>query len=335
MDKPYFSVIILYWRAAQFLPRCLASLNAQTFKNFEIILLNNGSDDEPDPDFLAQYPELDLRLLHSEKNLGFAAGNNLAAKQARGDYLVLLNADAFPSSDWLEKVYLASLEWPEHFFASRLVQADNPDFLDGEWNVLHVSGLAWRQNHNRSIAFSQKERRYVISACAAAGVYPKVAFDKVKGFDEDFFAYMEDLDLDMRLQLAGYPCLYLPDTLVYHVGSGSAGVRSEFSIYHGQRNLVWNYVKNMPGILFYMLLPVHLFFNLAYLIASPLIPNGKAVWKAKWDAIKGLPKMWRKRQEVQASCIVAIRRIAKLLNWNPFSPLLKLLPQKSIDKEKS
>lgn len=335
MDKPYFSVIILYWRAAQFLPRCLASLNAQTFKDFEIILLNNGSDDEPNTELLAQYPELDLHLLHSEKNLGFAAGNNLAAKQARGDYLVLLNADAFPSSDWLEKVYLASLEWPEHFFASRLVQADNPDFLDGEWNVLHVSGLAWRQNHNRSIAFSQKERRYVISACAAAGVYPKVAFDKVKGFDEDFFAYMEDLDLDMRLQLAGYPCLYLPDTLVHHVGSGSAGVRSEFSIYHGQRNLVWNYVKNMPGILFYMLLPVHLFFNLAYLIASPLIPNGKAVWKAKWDAIKGLPKMWRKRQEVQASCIVAIRRIAKLLNWNPFSPLLKLLPQKSIDKEKS
>ena len=99
MGKPYFSVIILYWRAAQFLPRCLASLKAQTFKNFEIILLNNGSDDEPDVELVAQYPDLDLHLLQSERNLGCSAGNNLATKQARGDYLGLLIAEVYPSSD--------------------------------------------------------------------------------------------------------------------------------------------------------------------------------------------------------------------------------------------
>lgn len=80
-------------------------------------------------------------------------------------------------------------------------------------------------------------------ACAAASVYPREAFDAVGGFDEDFFAYMEDIDLDFRLQLAGYPCLYLPNAFVKHVGSASTAPRSDFAVYHGHRNLPWVFIK--------------------------------------------------------------------------------------------
>ena len=325
MTKPFFSVLILFWESAQYLSDILQALEKQSFKDFEIILLDNGAKEPPDPAVLSQNPNLDLRLLSSETNLGFAGGNNLAAKSARGEYLVLLNGDAFPEPNWFTILHQAAQTHPGHCFASRLLQANNPETLDGEWNVYHASGLAWRQNHNRSANFSSINPRYVISACAAASAYPRSAFEQTGGFDEDFFAYMEDVDLDLRLRLVGYPCLYLPDAVVHHVGSGSTGSRSDFSVFYGQRNLVWAFVKNMPGLLFWLLLPAHLLVNLGYLLTGLFMANRKSIWQAKKTAVVGLPNMWQKRRQIQSTRTASIGSFARLLNWNPFSPLVKLI----------
>lgn len=330
MSKPFFSILVLFWQSEQYLQRCLQSLQAQTFQDFEVILLNNGASQPPDPEVLASYQNLALKQVHSESNLGFAGGNNLAAQSASGEYLVLLNSDAFPEPDWLSTLHQAALTHPGHCFASRLLQADNPAFLDGEWNVYHASGLAWRKNHNQPAAKSALSPRLVMSACAAASAYPRHAFEQVGGFDEDFFAYMEDLDLDMRLQLAGYPFLYLPQATVRHVGSGSTGYRSDFATYYGQRNLIWAFVKNVPGFLFCILLPAHIFFNLLYLFAGLFMPSGKALFRAKRDALRGLPAMLKKRRVIQSDRKITPLQFAKLLDWNPFSPLVKILPRKAI-----
>jgi GT2 family glycosyltransferase len=333
MTKPFFSVLILFWKSAQYLQANLQALEEQTFKDFEVILLDNGADEPPDPALVSQHPNLNLHLLRSETNLGFAGGNNLAARQAQGDYLVLLNNDAFPEPDWLATIHQTALSHPNCCFASRLLKADNPNLLDGEWNVYHASGLAWRKNHNRSISFSSTEPRHVISACAAASAYPRSAFKQVSGFDEDFFAYMEDIDLDLRLRLAGYDCLYLPEAVVHHVGSGSTGSRSDFSTFYGHRNLVWAFVKNMPGLLLWLLLPAHLLVNIAYLLAGLFMPNGKKLWQAKKAAIVGLPKIWRKRQLVQSKRTSSIWYFAKLLNWNPVFPFTKLFYRDTFHKK--
>lgn len=324
MTKPFFSVLILFWKSAQYLADNLQALEAQSFKDFEVILLDNGAEEPPDHSVLTQHPGLTLRLLRSENNLGFAGGNNLAARSALGEYLILLNGDAFPEADWLNILHQAAQSHPGYCFASRLLQADNPQVLDGEWNVYHASGLAWRQNHNRLATSSATNPRLVMSACAAASAYPRLAFEQIGGFDEDFFAYMEDVDLDLRLRLAGYPCLYLPEAIVRHVGSGSTGARSEFSTYYGQRNLVWAFVKNMPGWLFWLLLPAHLLVNLGYLIAGLFMPNGKTLWRAKKEAVAGLQDVWKKRRQVQSMRTISVWRFARLLNWNPLSPLIKL-----------
>ena len=324
MTKPFFSVLVLFWESAQYLADSLRALEAQSFKNFEIILLDNGAKEPPDTDVLSQYPDLDLRLLRSDTNLGFAGGNNLAAHQANGEYIVLLNGDAYPEPDWLTMLHQAAQTHPGCCFASRLIQAGNPDFLDGEWNVYHASGLAWRKNHNRPTFYSATSPRYVASACAAASAYPRHAYEQIGGFDEDFFAYMEDIDLDLRLRLVGYPCLYLPEAVVHHVGSGSTGSRSDFSIFYGQRNLIWAVVKNMPGLLFWFLLPAHLFVNLAYLVAGLFMANRKTLFQAKKAAFAGLPAIWQKRHQVQSSRTTSIWSIIGLLDWNPLSPLIKL-----------
>jgi len=164
----------------------------------------------------------------------------------------------------------------------------------------------------------------LLSACAAAGVYPREAFTAAGGFDEDFFAYMEDVDLDFRLQLLGYPCWYLPKAVVRHAGSGSTSPRSDLVIFYGHRNLVWTFVKDMPGWLFWMMILPHLLVNLLYLIVALFLPMRKAMYRAKREALKGLPKAWKKRKEVQSQRKVSVGTIAGLLEWNPFAPLIKL-----------
>jgi GT2 family glycosyltransferase len=324
MTRPYFSILILTWNDARYLPACLESLAAQTFTDFEVLLLDNGSTTPIPQDLLTQYSTLRLSLQRSETNLGFAGGNNLLAGQALGQYLALLNADAFPSPGWLESLHEASLRFANTFFASRLLKADDPQQLDGEWNIYHASGMAWRRNHDQPLSRASKREQPAWGACAAAGVYPREAFLAVGGFDEDFFAYMEDIDLDFRLRLQGVQCVYLPQAVVRHVGSGSTSSHSDLAVFHGQRNLVWTFVKDMPGALFWLLLPAHLVVNIIYLVAALFVPFGKQIARGKWHALQGLPRMWAKRKQVQSTRKVSAWQIARHLDWNPFSPLIKL-----------
>ena len=321
--SPRFSILILHWNSEHFLPGCLQALAGQCFKDFEVLLLDNGNQVSLPPDFIDGFPELSLKLVRSAENLGFAKGNNLLAREAQGDLIVLLNADAFPEPDWLSVLQEASVRYPNHFFASRLIKSLEPDKLDGEWNVYHALGFAWRHNHNQALSFASNDSREVFGACAAASAYPRGAFEAVGGFDEDFFTYMEDIDLDFRLQLQGYACLDLPKAVVFHVGSASSAPRSDFAVYYGHRNLPWVFLKNMPGILMGLLLPLHILVNLAYLMAAPFIGKGKIMLKAKRDALKGLGKVINKRRKIQKNRQVKISQIARLLNWNPVAPLVK------------
>lgn len=321
---PFFSVVMLYWNSERFLAPALDALEQQTCRDFELILLDNGSPEPLSAEALAQHPLLPLRLLRSENNLGFAGGNNLAARSARGEYLVLLNADAFPQPEWLAELRAAARRHPGACFASRQLKADDPTRLDGEWNVYAASGLAWRKAHGQPLEKAWPAEREVISACAAASAYPLSAFREVGGFDEDFFAYLEDVDLDLRLRLLGYPCFYLPQAVVRHVGSGSTSARSEFALRHSHRNIIWTYVKNMPGALFWLLLPAHALVNLAYLLAAALTGRGSTIARAKREALKGLPAICRKRRQIQAGKRLSALRFARLLEWNPFAPLVKL-----------
>jgi len=321
---PFFSVVMLYWNSERFLADALDALESQTCQDYELLLLDNGSLETLDAELLARHRNIALTVLRSEQNLGFAGGNNLAARSARGEYLVLLNADAFPETDWLAELQAAAQKHPGACFASRQLMANDPTRLDGEWNVYSAAGLAWRKSHGQALAKAWPAEREVISACAAASAYPLSAFQKAGGFDEDFFAYLEDVDLDLRLRLLGYPCYYLPQAVVRHVGSGSTAVRSEFALRHSHRNLIWTFVKNMPGAFFWLLLPAHLLVNLAYLLAGALTGRGKLIARAKWEALKGLPTVWKKRRQVQSEKQLSALRFARLLEWNPIAPLVKL-----------
>ena len=146
-------------------------------------------------------------------------------------------------------------------------------------------------------------------------MYRREVFKKAGGFDEDFFCYLEDVDLGFRLQLMGYPCLLVTAATVHHLGSATAGGQhSDFATYYGHRNLTWCFVKNMPGALFWWLLPLHLAMNLIGSCVVASRGQGMTFLKAKRDALTGLPAMWRKRAQVQAMRTVSLCAIWHMLD---------------------
>jgi GT2 family glycosyltransferase len=318
---PLVSILIVYWNNAEYLPRCLDCLSAQTFRDFETIVIDNGSVDGGTEGLEQKYSGVNLHLERLTSNLGFAAANNIGARRARGKWLALLNTDAFPEPDWLEKILQAAKQYPEFsFFSSRQIQANQPDLLDGSGDEYHISGLAWRRFYNyRAKTYGLKEEE-VFSACAAAAMYSRDDFLKVEGFDEDYFSYFEDVDLSFRLRLAGGRCLYVPQAVIYHIGSASSGKTSNFAIYHGHRNLVWTFFKNMPGALFWLYLPLHILMNFLFISSFLLKRRGLTVLRAKMDAFYRLPAIIRKRGQIQSSRKIAIREIWQVMNRDLLAP---------------
>ncbi len=309
------TVVVVNWNGEQFLERCLAALLGQTARPHEIILLDNASTDGS-LEIARGFPA--VRVIALDQNTGFARGNNLAIDAASNasEWFALINPDAFAAPRWLESLLAAAESNPEsHAFCSKLVNSADPTLLDGTGDAYHISGLVWRTAHGVSVSAMGDHDCEVFAPCAAAALYRRSAFEKVGGFDQDFCCYVEDVDLGFRLRLAGYRCLYVPKSVAHHVGSGTTGGQhSDFSVYHGHRNLVWAFVKNMPGVLFWLLLPLHVALNLVSIIWFSLRGQGAVILRAKRDALFGLPKMWRKRRQVQKVRVASIRNIWRVLD---------------------
>lgn len=310
------AVVIVNWNSWALLARCLEALESQTYKNFSVTIIDNASSEEIPPQLLETSPQ--VKLVRHSSNVGFAAANNVAVSKHSldGEWIALINADAFAEPYWLDALMAAAESKPEFdIFGSKLLKASAPSELDGVGDAYHLSGRIWREGKGSPVLASADECCEIFSPCAAAALYRRSAFEEVGGFDEDFFCYVEDVDLGFRLRLAGYRCLYVPQSVAHHVGSGTTGGQhSDFSVYHGHRNLVWTFVKNMPGVLFWLLLPLHVALNLASIIWFALRGQGGVILRAKRDALLGLPRMWRKRRQVQKTRVASIGDIWRVLD---------------------
>lgn len=293
--------------------RCLECLQQQSTQPTDVIVIDNS--DKGDLSAL-KMPGVQFR--GAAGNTGFAGGNNLAIKPSKADFIALLNPDAFPNPAWLAKLLQVAESKPQcAAFGSLQLLDESPELLDGLGDSYHASGVFRREGHSRPRSdYGDLSEREIFSPCAAAALYRRDAFEAVGGFDEDFFCYGEDVDLGFRLRLAGWKSMLVPDAVVRHVGSASSGGgRSKFATYHGHRNMVWVYLKNMPGILFWLFLPLHIMANLASLLVLTLRGQGGVGLRAKMDALKGLPKMWKKRQTIQSKRVASMGDILRVLSF--------------------
>lgn len=309
------SVIIVNWNSGKLLAECLRRLELQTVLPAEIWVVDNASTDGSG--MLVKCSDR-VRFLQMDQNIGFAAGNNRGLARCRGDYVALLNPDAFAEPDWLAQLLEAARKFPSAAaFGSRQLCYEDSDILDGTGDKYHLSGLVWRRRHGMRQQPSDLIPGEIFSPCAAAAMYRRDALLQIGGFDEDYFCYVEDVDLGFRLRLAGYDAVYVPAAVVHHVGSATTGgQRSDFSVYHGHRNLVWTYLKNMPGVLFWFLLPLHLLLNIISLGLFAARGQFRVILQAKIDAAKALARVFGKRREIQGKRIAGVRTIWKALDKN-------------------
>lgn len=318
MSDPAVSVIIVTYESGPVLTRCLAQLRDQIFRDFEILLVDNGSTDGAARTAAKSDPS--LIMIDNGVNLGFAEANNIGAKRARGRWLALLNPDAFAEPDWLERLMAATGVWPEvRCFTSLQVAADDPALLDGAGDAMTVMGLPYRMMHRRPRVPAPAGE--VFSPCGAAMLVERETFLALGGFEPAFFSYCEDADFGWRLRAAGGRTRLVPDAVVAHVGSSTLGARSDFALFHGFRNRLWCFARNMPGALLPLTAPLHAAATLLLLTGCLLRGEAGPAWRGLAEALPRLGAMRRTQKGRRAHA----RDVAAALTWNPLKAVRRAI----------
>lgn len=329
MSAPLVTVLVVNYNAGGMLADCLDSLAAQTFREFETLVVDNASIDGS-LDAIRQAPP-GLRVLRQATNTGFAGGNNIGAREGRGRWLALLNPDAVAAPDWLEKLVQAAENRPEfQMVASLQVDLVDAARLDGVGDCYTAYGYAWRGGYGAPLKTAPPAGE-CFSPCGAAALYPREAFLASGGFDERYFCYHEDVDMGFRLRLMGLRCQFAPQAVVRHAGSAIAGRRSRFAIYHGVRNGVWTYLKNMPAPLLAVTLPMWAAGAVALLVRGALIGQFSATLQGFGDGLVQMAPVMKERARVQAARTASLSAVAAAMTWNPLDyvqrrPVVKAFP---------
>jgi len=314
------AVLIVTYRSRDTINRVLDALEAQSLPPARVRILENGSPqgEAVDADQVAGRAE----LIVSEHNLGFAAGNNRLAQGVAQDWILLLNPDAFPEPDLIEQLVAATRRHPDvALFGCTQTAYGAPGVIDGVGDVYHFTGLPYRGGYGQRIAPPPEGE--VFGPCGAAALIRREVFEALGGFDEDYFCYVEDVDLAYRARLLGHICIQLPGARVAHIGYASSGRRSEFATYHGARNRFWTFFKNTPAPLLALLAPVHLGVTLLLWLLAARFGQFTLFGKALRDARAAWPNLMAKRRAIQASRTVSALEIARCFTWNPLKRLTR------------
>lgn len=307
------AVVVPNWNGAEFLKECLKSLQGQTYKDFEVVVVDNGSVDGSKELIAGDFPQ--AKLIELERNYGFAGGVNRGIRYALDHDMwgvALFNNDAVADKDWLRHLV-------ETIEPHKKVGAVASQFLslDGEtidsigdyysvWGLPFPKGRGLPRQHSTAVT-------EVFSASGGASLYRSELFRDIGLFDEDFFAYYEDIDISFRARLAGWKVLYQPSAVAYHHIGGTSSKHSGFSRYHSIKNMFFVYAKNMPGWLFWKYLVR--FWIVAGLVAFNSVRNKQTVPMLKAWGVAGLywPKMLVKRWSIQHKRRVSASEIDRML----------------------
>ncbi len=305
-DKPLVSIIIPNWNGKRFLTGCLDSVGAQTYKNLETIVIDNGSHDGSVEFIKTNYPW--VNLIQFDHNTGFSPAVNEGIINSNGTYVALLNNDTVVDPCWVEELVSTIEEYPEvGSVACKMLSYDDPDVLDGVGDGYRRGGLPGRIGHKELDTGRFNKTRYILGACGGAALYRRELFDDIGLFDDDYFAYLEDVDLALRAQSAGYKCLYVPTAIVYHLGCGTTGGTgySPLVVKLSAQNNINTIVKNIPMPLLLKFLPHIFYWQMFYFAVVTLRGRQPIAWFiGTMKSLIMLPTMLDKRSRINKKRIV-------------------------------
>lgn len=259
------TVIIPNYNGKHFMRPCLDSLKNQTYKNFDILIVDNASSDGSIAYLAKYYP--DIKIISLNKNYGFSKAVNEGIKNSNTPYILLLNNDTTVDPRFIEEMLNAIQISPRIFsVSSKMIQMYHPEQIDSAGDFYTVLGWGFgRGKDHPSTQYTKNSS--VFSACAGAAIYRRSVFNLIGYFDELHFAYLEDIDVGYRARIYGYLNTYCPTAKVFHVGSGTSGSKyNAFKVKLSARNNIYLNYKNMPLLqLILNFIPLLLGFFIKYL----------------------------------------------------------------------
>jgi GT2 family glycosyltransferase len=312
-EAPLVTAAVLSYNGRKLLEVILPSLAQQRFRDFEVVVVDNGSTDDTSSWLEAHWPEIETVAL--PENIGVTAALNVCARAGRGELLCMLNNDLELDPNCIGELVTALREHPEAGWAeAKLIDYHRRDTIDGAGHVFDWASAGGRRGHGELDHGQYDEPRAIFGACGAVALYRRSALEQVGPFDEDFFAFYEDIDWDFRAQLAGFSCRYVPTAVGYHMGSPTIGHGlTDFTRYHLWRNTLWIIVKDMPAGALLRHAP-QLALGQTINLAVAVRDRKLGIWLRVWrDALLGLPNVLRKRREVQAQRRIDLRALDALM----------------------
>jgi GT2 family glycosyltransferase len=305
------SIIIPNWNGKKFLDTCLESLYKQTYKDFDIIIVDNGSEDGSVEFIKNNFPN--IKVLSFSCNKGFAAAVNYGIREADGDYVFLLNNDTEIDEQCLKALTNAADKSEASIFACKMLDFFNRKIISDAGDCYSIYGYATQRGNCQIDGGQFDKHEYIFSACAGAALYKKELFQKIGYFDEDFFAYLEDIDLGFRSQLAGYVCEFIPEAKVFHIEGGTSRNLNDFSFGYSLRNNLFVLAKNMPLGLLFLFSPFILSYQIRNLIISLENRKFKIFIKSYQEFFFSFLGLLKKRREFRSSIKVSDKYILKIL----------------------
>lgn len=303
MPKLRASVVVPTLAAGETLDECLRSLAAQTVDNFEVVVVDNSGQ--------CKVPETAAhRVIHNRANVGFGAAINQAIHGSDAAFIATLNDDAVAHPRWLESLLEAVEQRYEIGMGASQVRLAGAAGLDSAGMLLCADGSSKQRGHLEPYS-NYPRKQEVLLPSASAALYRRDMLDEIGLFDENFFLYCEDTDLGLRARWAGWECVYVPEAVVEHKYSHSAGQASGLKAYYVERNRLFTVAKNFPRATL-LRTPVHSCLRYFWHAAFALQGRGKAaefgragnsmarlpfyVLRAHWELLRHLPRLWRQRR---------------------------------------
>lgn len=298
--QPLIDIVIPNFNGKQFLETCLGSLALQSFANFQVFLVDNGSGDGSVAFVRDIFPV--VRCIELGENRGFSAAVNLGIAAGDSTLVFLLNNDTELAPDCLAELVQAAEQHADAFFAPKMLSYRQRHILDGAGDGYLRGGVGYRLGTMERDSEVYSEERPVFGACGGAALYRRAMLDRIGLFDEDFFAYLEDVDLNFRANRAGFTCRYIPAARVYHIGSATTGSRiNPFTVRLSTRNNLYLLLKNYSVSMFFRFLPAMVAYQLLWLLF--VIKKGQflSYCTGILAFFGGARLMWRKRKVALAA----------------------------------
>lgn len=298
------SIIIVNWNGLHHLKKCLPTLIKINYPNYEIVVVDNYSNDGSLEYINKNYPK--CRVIQNKRNLGFAGGNNVGYKKAKGGYILFLNNDTYVTKTFVtEMVNVLESDSSIAGVQAKIYSMDHHNKLDSIGAFLTNTGFLYHYRYLQEDQVKYDKEIYLYTAKGACMMFRKSIIEKVGLFDEDFFAYFEETDFCHRVWLAGYTVMYAPKAVIYHkIGGTANSMNNAFIQYHSFKNRINSYLKNLGSSEVIKIFPLHFIF--CEIAALGFLFKGKpalflAINKAILWNIKSFKKTMEKRKKVQYS----------------------------------